>query len=62
MRPRVLKGQAKHPVPCILLARLAVDKSRQGQGVGSALFRDALLRALNAHETNRRARLFSSRH
>lgn len=47
---RVLKGQPRHPIPCILLARLAVDKSAQGTGLGKFLFRDALLRALRAHE------------
>ena len=47
---RVMKGQAQHPVPCILLARLAVDQSAQGRGLGPSLFRDALLRAFNAHE------------
>ena len=46
---RVMKGQPQHPVPCILLARLAVDKSAQGTGLGKFLFRDALLRALRAH-------------
>ena len=47
---RVRKGQAQHPVPCILLARLAVAGRYHGQGLGASLFRDALLRALNAHE------------
>lgn len=47
---RVMKGQAQHPVPCILLARLAVDQSVQGRGLGPSLFRDALLRAFNAHQ------------
>ena len=47
---RVMKGQAQHPVPCILLARLAVGQSVQGRGLGPSLFRDALLRAFNAHE------------
>ncbi|MCB8933047.1 MAG: GNAT family N-acetyltransferase [Fimbriimonadaceae bacterium] len=47
---RVRKGQPSHPVPCILLARLAVDKGAQGTGLGKFLFRDAMLRALRAHE------------
>ena len=47
---RVMKGQPRHPVPCILLARLAVDKTAQGTGLGKLLFRDAMLKALNAHE------------
>jgi GNAT superfamily N-acetyltransferase len=47
---RVLKGLAKHPVPVILLARLAVDKEFQGEGLGSALLKDALLRSLKITE------------
>ena len=37
---RVRKGLARHPVPVILLARLAVDRTWQGRGLGSALLRD----------------------
>ena len=47
---RVTRGLARHPVPVILLARLAVDKRFKGQGVGKELLRDALLRTLNAAE------------
>jgi GNAT superfamily N-acetyltransferase len=36
------KKLPKHPVPVILLARLAVDASVQGQGLGAALLTDAL--------------------
>jgi GNAT superfamily N-acetyltransferase len=46
----VLKGQPRHVVPCILLARLAIDKSAQGTGLAKFLFRDAMLRAFQAHE------------
>ncbi len=42
--PRVVWGQARHPVPVMLLARLAVDLQSQGQGLGSALLTDALKR------------------
>jgi GNAT superfamily N-acetyltransferase len=45
---RVAKGLAAHPVPVILLARLAVDRSEQGHGLGAGLLRDALLRAVQA--------------
>ena len=31
---RIAKGIANHPVGVILLARLAVDKSEQGKGIG----------------------------
>jgi predicted N-acetyltransferase YhbS len=33
------------PIPIVLLARLAVDQREQGQGLGSALLKDALQRA-----------------
>ena len=46
--PRVMKGLARHPIPIMLLARMAVDRRWQGQGVGKALLRDALERTLNA--------------
>jgi GNAT superfamily N-acetyltransferase len=36
---RLRKGLAKHPVPLMLLARLAIDHRWQGQGVGKALHR-----------------------
>jgi GNAT superfamily N-acetyltransferase len=45
---RVAKGLARHPVPIILLARLAVDREEQGKGLGAALLKDALLRAMQA--------------
>jgi len=45
---RLKKGLAKHPVPIMLLARLAVDHSWQGQGVGKALLRDTMQRTLQA--------------
>jgi predicted N-acetyltransferase YhbS len=45
---RVAKGLAAHPVPVILLARLAVDTSEKGQGLGTGLLKDALLRAVQA--------------
>ncbi len=45
---RVKKGLARHPVPVILLARLAVDRSERGQGLGKGLLKDALLRASRA--------------
>ncbi|MDD2810235.1 GNAT family N-acetyltransferase [Rhodoferax sp.] len=41
---RVTKGLARHPVPVMILARLAVDLSHQGQGLGRALLKDALRR------------------
>jgi GNAT superfamily N-acetyltransferase len=45
---RLKKGLARHPVPIMLLARLAVDHSWHGQGVGRALLADATRRTLEA--------------
>lgn len=45
---RVMKGLARHPVPVMILARLAVDSAHQGKGLGQALLRDALLRTAQA--------------
>ena len=45
---RVAKGLARHPVPIMVLARLAVDRRWQGQGIGKALLKDAMLRTLQA--------------
>jgi GNAT superfamily N-acetyltransferase len=45
---RVIKGLARHPVPVMLLARLAVDCRHQGTGIGAALLKDALLRTAQA--------------
>jgi GNAT superfamily N-acetyltransferase len=40
------KKLPRHPVPVILLARLAVDQTVHGQGLGGALLADALRRCL----------------
>src|SRR5687768_15857782 len=45
---RVVKGIPRHPIPVILLTRLAVDTSTQGRGLGAALLRDALIRVSGA--------------
>lgn len=47
---RVVKGMPRHPIPCVLLARLAVDRTVQGQGLGAWLLRDAMTRAVAAAE------------
>jgi GNAT superfamily N-acetyltransferase len=47
---RVGKGLARHPIPLMLLARLAVERGWQGKGVGSGLLKDAMLRTLQAAE------------
>lgn len=46
--PRIVKGLAHHPVPVMLLARLAVDNAAKGKGLGAALLLDALARTLQA--------------
>lgn len=45
---RVAKGLARHPIPVILLARLAIDKDEKGTGLGKALLKDALARIAQA--------------
>lgn len=45
---RIVKGLALHPVPVMLLARLAVDNAMKGKGLGAALLHDALARTLQA--------------
>jgi GNAT superfamily N-acetyltransferase len=45
---RISKGLARHPVPVMILARLAVDAEFQRKGLGRALLKDALLRTLQA--------------
>ena len=47
---RLKKGLARHPVPIMLLARLAIATSCQGKGLGSGLLKDAMLRTLQAAE------------
>ncbi|SPE37556.1 GCN5-related N-acetyltransferase [Candidatus Sulfopaludibacter sp. SbA6] len=41
---RIAKGLANHPIGIVLLARLAVDRTQQGKGLGKALLFDALTR------------------
>ena len=48
--PRVGKGLANHPVPIVILARLAVDGTEQGIGLGKGLLQDALLKVVHASE------------
>jgi len=47
---RLQKGVARNPIPVVLLARLAVDQSWQGKGLGPGLLKDAILRVLSAAE------------
>lgn len=45
---RLRKGLARHPVPIMLLARLAIATHWQGKGLGSGLLKDAMFRTLQA--------------
>jgi GNAT superfamily N-acetyltransferase len=69
---RLGKGLARHSIPIMLLARLAVDQRWHGQGAGKALLRDAIrrtlqaagiagIRAFAAHAKNDQARRFYER-
>jgi len=43
---RVSKGLARHPIPVVLIGRLAVDQRYASQGVGRFLMRDAYHRII----------------
>lgn len=69
LSPRKLRQNMPDPVPVIVLGRLAVDVSEQGNGLGRALLRDAVLRvaaaarevgvaAMLVHALNDRAKAF----
>jgi len=45
---RLVRGLAQHPVPIVLLARLAVATAYQGKKLGGGLLKDAMLRTLGA--------------
>jgi GNAT superfamily N-acetyltransferase len=45
---RLKKGLARHPVPIMLLARLAVSTAWQGHGLGAGLLKDVMRRTLQA--------------
>jgi len=45
---RLAKGLPRHPVPVVILARLAIHKDWQGRSLGSGLVLDALRRTLQA--------------
>jgi GNAT superfamily N-acetyltransferase len=46
--PRGLRQNSPDPIPVIVLARLAVDRSVQGQGLGAALVSEAMRRVAQA--------------
>lgn len=47
---RLQKGLARHPIPMLLLARLAVAQRFQGRGLGAELLRDAMIRAITVSD------------
>jgi GNAT superfamily N-acetyltransferase len=66
---RLTKGLAQHPVPLMLLARLAVHRDWKGHGLGAGLLKDAMrrtvqaadiagIRALAVHAKDEKARAF----
>lgn len=66
---RLAQGLSRHPVPVMLLARLAVDLGWQSKNVGAGLLRDAMqrtvqvadiagLRAFLVHAKDERAKSF----
>ncbi len=66
---RIRQGMGAYPIPVVLLARLAVDRRYQGQGIGAGLLQDAIrrafliaeqagVRALLTHPLDEEARLF----
>lgn len=47
---RLTKGMARHPVPLMVLARMATRRHWQGKGVGKGLIKDAMRRTISASE------------
>lgn len=47
--PQVAKKLPRHPIPTVLLGRLAVDLRYQRSGIGQQLLQDALKKALESH-------------
>jgi GNAT superfamily N-acetyltransferase len=43
---RLLKGAGRYPQPVALLARLAVDRHHEHQGIGAGLLRDVISRLI----------------
>ena len=69
---RLVKGLARHPMPIMLIARLAIANDMQGRGLGAGLLKDAPgrtlqaaeiagLRAFAVHATDEEARAFYER-
>ena len=50
--PRVKGLPREYPIPVILLARLAIDRTMQGEGLGATLLFDALKRAAEVSQVS----------
>ncbi len=48
--PGRIRRNMPDPIPVMVVGRLAIDRSMQGQSLGAALLRDAVLRTLQAAE------------
>lgn len=48
--PTGLRKNSPNPVPALVIGRLAVDRAHHGQGLGSGLVRDAILRSVQVSE------------
>lgn len=71
--PGGVRRNMPDPIPMAILGRLAVDRSQQGQGLGTALLRDAVertqaaseilgIRGLLVHALSEEAKAFCERH
>lgn len=71
--PELTRGTGNYPVPTMVLARLAVNKTEQGEGYGETLLKDAImrtrqaadiagLRAIVVHAKNEQAQAFYAKH
>lgn len=47
LAPKAMRRNMPDPLPVLLLGRLAIDKKYHNKGLGSAMLRDAMLRAVN---------------
>ena len=48
--PSAIKRNRPDPIPVLVLGRLAIHKDHHQKGIGTALLRDAILRAIQAAE------------
>ena len=49
--PGRFRRNMPEPIPVVVLARLAITRAQQGQGLGRALFQDAAHRVIHAADT-----------